>query len=205
MSKPGPASARPKNAVRRHAWQRYGPLGGHPVLAFVNTVDDAGKSRQENAIPDLPTFAAWAQTVGLLSQAEAQGLETATGEKDYTALLRFREIAWRVLSTVARGEAADEPDLRALDEVVRDALSRSVLEQRPEGFAREAILGPDLARARLAIGCDDLLRGADLGRLRECERCTALFLDFSRGVGRRFCRAETCGNRAKVQRFRTKG
>ncbi|MGH6819514.1 MAG: CGNR zinc finger domain-containing protein [Methylocella sp.] len=40
--------------------------------------------------------------------------------------------------------------------------------------------------------------------MRECGRCTGLFLHHGRGLGRRWCRMNTCGNRAKIERFRSK-
>jgi len=50
----------------------------------------------------------------------------------------------------------------------------------------------------------DLMQRADLSRLRECKRCTHLFLDHGRGQGRRWCSMARCGNRAKAETFRAR-
>ncbi|MFW5641932.1 MAG: CGNR zinc finger domain-containing protein, partial [Roseicyclus sp.] len=54
----------------------------------------------------------------------------------------------------------------------------------------------------LALSLAALLQSGDLARLRECRRCTRLFLDHGRGPGRRWCSMARCGNRAKAQSFR---
>jgi predicted RNA-binding Zn ribbon-like protein len=56
----------------------------------------------------------------------------------------------------------------------------------------------------LVLSLHDLLRRDDLVRLRECRRCTHLFLDHGRGRGRRWCAMARCGNRAKTEAFRAR-
>jgi predicted RNA-binding Zn ribbon-like protein len=56
----------------------------------------------------------------------------------------------------------------------------------------------------LVLSLHDLLRRDDLVRLRECRRCTHLFLDLGRGRGRRWCAMARCGNRAKTEAFRAR-
>jgi predicted RNA-binding Zn ribbon-like protein len=53
-----------------------------------------------------------------------------------------------------------------------------------------------------ALSLEDLLRSDELARVRQCKRCTWLFVDRGRGVGRRWCAMRTCGNRAKAEAFR---
>ncbi|WP_189472284.1 CGNR zinc finger domain-containing protein [Litchfieldella qijiaojingensis] len=45
-----------------------------------------------------------------------------------------------------------------------------------------------------------LLYSGRLHRLKECGRCSWLFLDQSKAQRRRWCRTEVCGNRARVER-----
>jgi predicted RNA-binding Zn ribbon-like protein len=56
----------------------------------------------------------------------------------------------------------------------------------------------------IALAFFDLLQRDDLDRLRECRRCTHLFLDHGRGQGRRWCSMARCGNRAKVETYRAR-
>jgi predicted RNA-binding Zn ribbon-like protein len=48
--------------------------------------------------------------------------------------------------------------------------------------------------------------GERKGRIKQCggEYCAVLFLDSSRGGGRRWCSMQACGNRAKVASFRSR-
>ena len=72
-----------------------------------------------------------------------------------------------------------------------------------KGF--QILPGPlDGLHDHLVLALFDLLQGSDLDRLRECPRCTHLFLDHGRGPGRRWCSMARCGNRAKVESFRAR-
>jgi predicted RNA-binding Zn ribbon-like protein len=65
---------------------------------------------------------------------------------------------------------------------------------------------PDGVLAWLAVDAIDLMRFADLSRLRRCEGedCGWLFLDSSKAGRRRWCDMTVCGNRAKARRHRAK-
>jgi predicted RNA-binding Zn ribbon-like protein len=55
---------------------------------------------------------------------------------------------------------------------------------------------------RLAIAAVELLADAgELARLHECAGCRWLFLDHSRGAGRRWCSMADCGTEAKKRRY----
>jgi len=53
---------------------------------------------------------------------------------------------------------------------------------------------------RIQLAAEDLFTGERLQRVRNCERCSWLYLDRSRGRARRWCSMALCGNRAKVAR-----
>jgi predicted RNA-binding Zn ribbon-like protein len=55
-------------------------------------------------------------------------------------------------------------------------------------------------RFRTALSAEGLLRNADFSRLRQCDACTWLFIDRSKGGRRRWCSMATCGNRTKASR-----
>jgi predicted RNA-binding Zn ribbon-like protein len=64
----------------------------------------------------------------------------------------------------------------------------------------------DLPLLAVALDAGDLLTSADLHRLRECpgsDGCGWLFLDQSRGGTRRWCSMRVCGNRNKINRYRS--
>ena len=58
--------------------------------------------------------------------------------------------------------------------------------------------------APIAYSACKLLLCGDVKRLKQCHGCGWLFLDRSKGGRRRWCDMKTCGNRAKVTRFRQK-
>ena len=127
---------------------------------------------------------------------------------EWAALIAFREAGYAVLSAVAAGASVPKAARRELEEQMAWALTRSTLATAGHGLhwtASTTALGAAVLRVRLALACLDLLGCRDLQRLKECGRCTGLYLDFGRGRGRRWCRMSTCGNRAKVERHRGKG
>lgn len=194
-----------------HAWQELGLLGEHPALWFVNTVDDAGKTRRESGIPDWPTLLAWAEVAGMVD-ADARAVlaaqtEAEQADAEVAAVHALREAAWALLRAHAAG-VTDPVAPERLAGDLRWALDGATLVWDGQGWtwhADAAAFGSARVRAAVALAVEDLLRrGAELARLRECGRCAALFLDHGRGKGRRWCRMETCGNRAKAARHRAR-
>ncbi len=192
-----------------HAWQRTGFFGGHVALDFANTVDDEGKTRDRDALPDWPAALAWALKAEVIGPAEADALradphaDTALGD-----LVAFREAAWRLLSAVAGDAGPDPLDARAVSAVIVWAHGLAALEIDSRLACWRVALnraGPDVIRARLALTLAALLASPELARVRECGRCTGLYLDHGRGKGRRWCRMSSCGNRAKAERYRARG
>ncbi|MFO7192122.1 MAG: CGNR zinc finger domain-containing protein [Thermocrispum agreste] len=113
----------------------------------------------------------------------------------------LRELAWRVMSTLARHEAPRPEQLEAINDYAREAVHLEVdphtLELRWAPMSGQQVLG---AIARDAI---DVI-GVRASRVREClgEDCSLLFLDTSRPGNRRWCSMRRCGNRQKVRAFR---
>ncbi|SMF47649.1 Conserved protein containing a Zn-ribbon-like motif, possibly RNA-binding [Tistlia consotensis] len=191
-------------------WRTHGFFGGHPVLDFANTLDDDGKTRAEETLRDWSDLLAWARQAEVVDEDEVGRLAACSGPEAAAALARLlalRELVWSVLCAQAAGRPAAPEQLEALATAIREALARAHLVQAGGGFAWQVAFadqGPDVVRLRLLLALEALLQDPELVRLRECGRCTALFLDRGRGVGRRWCRMETCGNRAKAERFRRK-
>ncbi|MGI9018128.1 MAG: CGNR zinc finger domain-containing protein [Euzebya sp.] len=57
-----------------------------------------------------------------------------------------------------------------------------------------------------AIAFIDLIRGDELGRLKNCaaEDCNAVLIDLSRNRSKRYCDVGNCGNRANVAAYRAR-
>ena len=92
-----------------------------------------------------------------------------------------------------------------------EALAR-VFETARAGIDRDVSVGADgsatplTARgafAVLSLGAIRLVLSPTARPARTCDRCGWFFLDSSRGRRRRWCSMKTCGNQAKVARFRS--
>jgi predicted RNA-binding Zn ribbon-like protein len=55
--------------------------------------------------------------------------------------------------------------------------------------------------ARVALSAHQMLSHEKPSQLRQCERCTWLFIDRTKNQKRRFCRQDVCGNKARQERF----
>lgn len=189
--------------LSEHRWGEADYVGGHPVLDFVNTVADTGKTRVGDKIATWSALRAWARGSTLLSPAEHTAflLDPALDDEAGLAELHvLRETAHEALLGLG---GVGQPAMARLEEAIREALGRSLF-QIVGGHLRWR---PDPRASRrwhdaLALGFEELLRGEDVARLRQCGRCTWLFIDRGRGAGRRWCDMRTCGNRAKAEAFR---
>ncbi len=193
-----------------HCWQSNGFFGGHVALDFVNTVDDEDKGRARSGIPDWDTVIAWALAAGVINPTESDAIRPPSTDagRELSALHAMREAAWRVLSAMATGAKAAPADLITLKREMVYAGEHATLAQHGRAVELsvgvEAGLGMGLVRARMALKLAEIFSRGPLDRLRECGRCTGLFFDHGRGAGRRWCRMETCGNRAKIERYRAR-
>ncbi|MCP4187166.1 MAG: hypothetical protein GY763_06125 [Gammaproteobacteria bacterium] len=192
-------------------WATHGFFGGHIALDFINTVDDDGKSRHQNAIPDWSAVFEWCQSSGLLTAGGITLLKSKNDpgkdEDELVKLLQLRELSWCVIRDVVQGSDAEQSKLDEFTKAIQWSMTNARLIQQQKSLNLEAEiseLGKTVVRARIGLALNDLISNIDLGRIRECGRCTGLFFNQGRGVGRRWCRMATCGNRAKSQTFRRK-
>jgi predicted RNA-binding Zn ribbon-like protein len=171
---------------------------GHPALSFVNTVTDDGKNRLNDSFSDGPSLVAAMAAAGLVPA----GLPAPTPRQMHE-IKALREAAYAVLSAMAAGRAPGREDRLTLETAIRSAIQDAEFGFAPTGLnLTPGPLGGMLDHAALAL--HELLRRGDLDRLRECRRCTHLFLDHGRGRGRRWCSMARCGNRAKAEAFRAR-
>jgi predicted RNA-binding Zn ribbon-like protein len=164
-----------------------------PVLRFVNSIEDDGKTRVQNAFSDHAGLIALLDDARL-SNAACSSLET---------LLSLREGLYRAFSAMAAGQAPDPCIAAPVQHAIRAGLSRADIVLSPRGLS--LIPGPGCTQADvLSLGAHALMTSADVARLSECHRCTRLFIDHGRGTGRRWCDMARCGNRAKAESFRAR-
>lgn len=203
-------------------------LAGRLCLDFVNTVG----GRQSISPPDpLATVAyqvtddkftdyldvlAWSLLTEVLTEPEAAQLvrlaeqhpAEATSVKERAIALR--EVIYRIsLATIHQTEP-HPTDMECLNQEVARGYSHLKITHQPsntftwgwngEGAALDQMLW------RIADSAAELFTGGELTRIRQCagEGCGWLFEDTSRNSRRQWCDMQTCGNLAKVRRFRSR-
>ena len=199
---------------RRYQWPPRSFIAGELCLEFTNTVGDHSKTRDVERLTDWDALLQWAVAAGALDATEAQELRQfgrsnpAVARRSLHVLLSFRNVLFRVLSALAAGHAPVREDLECVEVPVLGALRSAHLMRQNRTFAwtiRHSESSMKTPLARIALSALRLLQGEDLSRLRECQRCSWLFVDRSKSHGRRWCRADACGNRARVARhYRTR-
>jgi predicted RNA-binding Zn ribbon-like protein len=156
---------------------------------------------------------AWSLHAGLFSENEAQALAREAGrrEKEAAATLKravaLRGAIYRVCAAVIHGALPRSSDLDLLNQELNVANGRVRLGVGQENFVWEwtdTKNALDRMLWRIADSAAEMLTTDDLTRLRGCpgEDCGWLFLDISKNSRRQWCDMQTCGNLAKVRRFR---
>ena len=151
----------------------------------------------------------WCKSISLLNVKESSALNslvnTANVSKELQALYHLRELGWKIFNRIAEKKSPTGKDLASADEVIKWSFQHASIQRAENRYgwvAQPSFSKPTLVRVKLGLALFDLLTTENLDRLNECPGCTGLFLNQGRGVGRRWCRMKTCGNRAKTNRFR---
>jgi predicted RNA-binding Zn ribbon-like protein len=197
-------------------------VGGHPALDLVNTLERGAPipgTTPRDFIPDAAEALAWAQRSGLLSPDEAVTVlrrwrrEPSAARASIEALGEIREaLHIALLAAVGSGDWSDVATRSALALMHRrwlEAVARSEVVHPPEGVPGVVLrVGTEpawLVSDRAAEAALDVLRSADMARLRRCPvesgGCGWMFLDQSRNGSRRWCRMADCGTAVKSRRL----
>ncbi|MEU6579385.1 ABATE domain-containing protein [Nocardia sp. NPDC046763] len=123
---------------------------------------------------------------------------------DLKAAVELREAIYRIGSVIAAGEKPDSGDVRTLNAVAAAGHAKAALEHGERAGWHLTKTAPVRdALGVLATNAIHILGGPDRGRVKNCEGpgCAGLFLDTSRGVNRRWCSMNTCGNKVKKSRL----
>jgi predicted RNA-binding Zn ribbon-like protein len=200
-------------------------VGGHACLDFVNTVggrspDRAGKKGDPLAavvradkLADYFDLLAWSWRAKLLTEPEAQALARAARRRQPEAAavleraVALREAIYRLCLAIIRQAQMRASDLDLLNQELKLAHGRVRLSAGRENFVWEwtdTTNALDQMLWRIADSAAEMLTTDDLTRLRQCpgEDCGWLFEDMSKNGRRQWCDMQTCGNLAKVRRFR---
>jgi len=197
-------------------------VGGHPALDLVNTVErgaPAAGGEPPDHLADPPALLRWAGRAGLVDGTEARAVadswerDPASGPAALAAVRDVREALHTILlAAMGVGPPGDGDRADAALERLRNrwaaAAARSRLALDPGRAAARLTVGTEpgsLIADRVAAGAVELLRDAELARLRRCPPdaggCGWVFLDRSRNGSRRWCRMADCGTTVKARRL----
>lgn len=180
-------------------------VSGHPALDLANTVAPRPPGAVElEFLSDPDNLLRWAHRAGIVDAADVHRIEQS----------------WSSSPGAADDALSDVLDLRTLVDHTLAGKDLDRLSGRwAQAIGRSALLAADNGTVTLVIGTDptsmiadrlcdalvDLLRHADLSRLRVCpldeDGCGWLFLDRSRNLSRKWCSMDDCGAHAKARRL----
>ena len=155
----------------------------------------------------------WHQAAGMIPGKSRRALSSNPQKRQEAAMEKvttLRGALHALFHAVAASKPLPQRSLDRLNEVIRETARWRRLVARGgeiscgwdfEGAPAEAVLGP------VAWQAAELLEHGELDRVKECpsdEGCGWLFLDSSKNRSRTWCSMKTCGNSAKVKRFRAR-
>ncbi|KDN82043.1 CGNR zinc finger domain-containing protein [Kitasatospora cheerisanensis] len=204
--------------VRAHTFEGRDLLAGHLVLDLVNTVT-ARDAEPVDRLDGYPRLLEWAALTGEFDPAALADLrqmaeaDPAGAARALDRVRELREAVHELVTALLGAALPDEALLGAGGPAPAAAVERVEAHgKRAVAAARLTVRGGtprweagvetselDFLAHDLALRAFDLLRSAPWQRVRFCPgmRCGWLFIDKSRGGGRRWCSMATCGNSAK--------
>ena len=197
------------------------PANEHPVdhehvaglgacLEFINTLElDGTEGMPDDHIPTVDAAIGW---FGARSLAHETALWQQADSDPGAWLARVgqaRGALREIWDATVEGRSADPAAVMLVNDALRHATPP---ELRPTvaGIAvshrHEAADPLGEALGRLSEALAEALADGDTSRFRICanDACRWVFEDTSRGGRRRWCDMQSCGNRAKVRRFRSR-
>ena len=190
------------------------PMGGHPVLDFVNTVHSRFQADITDYLHSYEDVVQWQLAAGLVSKRSADtllataGADPAQAARAFKCAIGLRETLYDIFLAIAHNEMPTQEKLDQLNGLLASHSSQQRLQLAEEEVCWEcqintskceSLIGPIVRAAA------ELLTSRKLGRIKECpapDGCGWLFLDTSKNRSRSWCSMKTCGNLAKVRRFR---
>lgn len=190
-------------------------IGGELCLDFSNTVGGARAIETTEHLQGYTVLVEWSHQAGVITQEERDNLLQEAERQPEQAqavldrALRLRESIYAIFSRLDMGETPDGGDLEMLNQELTRSLGRAQIIQQAGEFAwgwRHDPLSLDVMLGPVARSAADLLTSGELPLVRECanDECNWLFVDRSRNHSRQWCDMKSCGNVAKVRRYRAR-
>ena len=182
------------------------------VMGFVNTLTGRDAAAPAEKLSSYDALLEWARGVGIVTAPVAAELRKAAESHPSEAGLvlsgarALRETLHALFSAVQQGKAPGGTVLADLAghlgagyAQARLVFQDGALQWAPGPVARLADVTHELARAAAR-----LVESTTLSRVRACaaDDCKWWFVDDTKNHSRRWCEMKTCGNRAKLRRYR---
>lgn len=184
-------------------------VGGSLCLDFCNTQGGRSKARDNERLSSYQVVVGWAGAAQGVDVREANELllmaqaHPEQALRNLEQLRTFREELHRLFAALASNQAPLAADLTRVRTEICAAIAVAELIRHEQGFSWEVTIeavGLQSLLARVALSAQQLLSSEAVVYVRECERCSWLFVDRSKNKRRRWCKTETCGNRARAAR-----
>ncbi|MCG8480237.1 MAG: CGNR zinc finger domain-containing protein [Spirochaetales bacterium] len=183
--------------------------GNHPVLDFLNTVDNRMTEKEYDWLATYADAVGWAERADIIDPPTAERLITETHGRDteaaYREIIAARATLYGILAAIIDGREPDAGRWEQFNALVRRSLRRIEVSASEQGHRWSF---PDISQTPVGFlqpivkGAADLLIDGNPGRLKRCAdaTCGYLFLDTSKNRSRQWCSMQTCGNRSKASR-----
>ncbi len=189
-------------------------MGGNLDLNFINTVDSRVEPGSQEFLLTFDDLVTWYARTGLVSNTTAKRLRTTAKtnprltEKTFSSSVTLRESLYRIFHAVTLGRVPPRADVSKLNNMLTLLRPHQQLQCGKQGVQWQWHIDPNQPESMLGPiteSAAELLTAGKLERIKECpgpDGCGWLFLDTSRNGSRHWCDMKTCGNVAKVRRFR---
>jgi predicted RNA-binding Zn ribbon-like protein len=175
-------------------------IAGDVALDFANTVFRRTPELGADLFNEPAALITWLRHNELMpahpeSREPVGDPEAALGEAR-----ELRQQFWMIFEAQSEGHDLPAAALAQVFDTARDGIDHDV------SVGADGSATPRTARgalAALALRGIRLVLSPPARPVRTCDRCGWFFLDSSRGRRRRWCSMKTCGNQAKVARFRS--
>jgi predicted RNA-binding Zn ribbon-like protein len=175
-------------------------ISGRLCLDFVNT-EIMKDGQRTDLTPDWDAMKAWFTEAGLMEDTSRKEQEEAAVETALSLRTALRVMA----QALSGGETVPQASLDTVNAVLaQNRGTRQVVRDEQTGSFQERFINDSSGIAALlapiAQDTVDLLCNGEHTYVRQCEnpQCILFFYDTTKNHGRRWCRMNACGNRAKA-------
>lgn len=184
--------------------------GGTLCLDFTNTIHDRSSLQPEDYLCGIEDLLDWLALTKALPREVVERMRRSAvtnprhAGQAFKAAIEFREVLYRVFSSIACGDEIRPKDLVALNSHFRKTMGNIRLQQEGKKIVstwdfREG--GLEKSLWPVTKSAMDLLLQGNLDRIKRCPRCLWVFNDTSKNGRRRWCSMETCGSIDKSLRY----